>query len=303
MHRVIWLTLMAWLMGMCCLMRLASAHPGSGIVVNSNGDVFFTDTGHGVWRIDSAGKLSHAYPSTGYHWLALDSTGSFSNADLRHLFAQHLAPNFERLTAAGVTPTLIAADGQPFVIGPDGNLYYAAGNLEVMRLTRDGKISPLVPGMAHQADMLGGIKGMACGPDGALYVAYPAAIQRITLEGKTTMLINPLKVDGCTDDVDPAMARPYLRGLAIGEDGTIYAAATNCRRVLKIGADRKVTSLLQCEAPWTPTGVAVTRGLVYLLEYDDPMSSTGRSLPRVRTIGRDGTVRTLAQVTDRLSPR
>jgi len=36
-----------------------SAHPGSGIVVDKQGQIFFTDTGQGVWKIDNQGKLSY----------------------------------------------------------------------------------------------------------------------------------------------------------------------------------------------------------------------------------------------------
>ena len=45
-----------------------SAHPGSGIVVDRNGQVYFTDTGKGVWKIDAQGKLTYI-PASRFHWM------------------------------------------------------------------------------------------------------------------------------------------------------------------------------------------------------------------------------------------
>src|SRR3954471_21072139 len=79
----------------------ASGHPGSGIVVDEKGQVFFTDTGHPddrfsghVWKIDAQGRLSSAH-ATGAHWLALDAAGHFARADLKAWFDQRRTPNFE----------------------------------------------------------------------------------------------------------------------------------------------------------------------------------------------------------------
>src|SRR5437764_14297853 len=81
----------------------ASGHPGSGIVVDEKGQVFFTDTGNPgasfsghVWKIDTQGRLSSAYAS-GAHWLALDASDRFERADLKAWFDQRLTPNFERI--------------------------------------------------------------------------------------------------------------------------------------------------------------------------------------------------------------
>jgi hypothetical protein len=36
----------------------ASAHPGAAIVVDAKGQVYFVDTGHGVWMVNAAGSSS-----------------------------------------------------------------------------------------------------------------------------------------------------------------------------------------------------------------------------------------------------
>jgi len=98
------------------------------------------------------------------------------------------------------------------------------------------------------------------------------------------------------------MARPYLRGLGVDADGTVYAAATNCRRVLKITREGKVATILTSPVPWTPTGIAIAKDGIYVLEYHgDPHLETDPSIPRVRLVGRDGKVKVLAEVTARES--
>jgi hypothetical protein len=88
-----------------------------------------------------------------------------------------------------------------------------------------------------------------------------------------------------------------LRGLAVDERGTVYAAATSCHRTLKIATDGKVESILSAERPWSPTGVAVHGGDVYILEYTNANGGREKGWrPRVRKLGRDGRVSTLATI-------
>src|SRR4030095_2826563 len=94
--------------------------PGSGIVVDQQGNVYFTHTGRGAGKIDAQGRLTYVHQDTGGHWMALDTEGSFSSASGNRLF--------ERITPSGAKPTLLyASGGAPFVVNSDGNLYYGSG--------------------------------------------------------------------------------------------------------------------------------------------------------------------------------
>src|ERR1051325_6518004 len=117
----------------------ASAHPGSGIALDKDGEVFFTDTGHGVWKIDAQAKLSEV-PSSRFHWLALDEAGRF--ADSERSFGEW----FERATPKGAQPCIIQCSDFPITMGSDGNLYYAdtrKGRGRIVRRTPDGKETDL----------------------------------------------------------------------------------------------------------------------------------------------------------------
>ena len=175
-----------------------SAHPSSGIVVDENGNVFVADINTGLWKIDTEGKLSHVHKEAG-HWLALDAEGSFARVDFTK--SDHWPRWFKRRTPDGAKPALITDGGSPLVVHRDGNLYYVSsgeqlnpGGHEVIRLTPDGTLSRVAAGLDKTSEKLGGIKGLAAGPDGALYVSYPKAILKITADGTVTTLADPVVV-------------------------------------------------------------------------------------------------------------
>ena len=57
----------------------------------------------------------------------------------------------------------------------------------------------------------------------------------------------------------------------------MYAAATGCRRVVKINAGGKVETVLKAERPWSPTGVALHGDAIYVLEYPNANGENTRT--------------------------
>lgn len=56
---------------------MARAHPGSGIVVDEQGQVYFQDTvARTIWKIDAQGRLTKYHETLGGHWMALDQEGT-----------------------------------------------------------------------------------------------------------------------------------------------------------------------------------------------------------------------------------
>jgi hypothetical protein len=195
------------------LANIIWTHPGSGIVVGQKGQVFFIDTGNPdvrfsgfIWEIDVQGKLTSFYPK-GAHWLALDANGNFARADFKKWFDQRITPNFERGLLSDPKSALIQSDGGPFVVGRDGYLYYAKGNLEIAWLSPDRRVTLLAPNLKEMTDKLGGIKGLASGPDGSLYATFPSAVLKIKLDGTLTTLIHPIVLKDC-DAIGALQATP-----------------------------------------------------------------------------------------------
>jgi sugar lactone lactonase YvrE len=284
--------------------RTASAHPSSGIVVDQQGQVFFQDIVSGaIWKIDTQGNLMKSYDRLGGHWMALDGEGSFTRADLKLV---------KRVTPSGARPTLLVADGgAPIVVNPDGNLYYGhtfldSGEVAVglTRISPNGKRTLFSPDLKKNLEKTDeGVLGLATGPNGSVYVSTWDAILRVNQDGSVTTVVHPVVVKDCDEDPadhKPSNRLPNLRGLAVDAQGTVYAAATSCHRVLKISADGKIKSVLKSERPWSPTGVAIHGDDVYVLEYTNANGGPDEGwLPRVRRFGRDGKVTTLATISRR----
>ena len=271
-----------------------SAHPGSGIVLDKEGNIYFTDTGKGVWKIDTQGKLSFL-PASRFHWMTIDAIGSFAGS--QKSFGEY----FERVTPENNKPALIMCSDFPLVVNKDGNIYYAVtrpGSAKIIKRTPDGKESIFASDKIFEF-----VSGIAAATDGSLYItessnANANTIRKITMDGTVSILATFVGKDG--KDLPLETVPSYCRGLAVDSTGTIYVAATGSRSVLKISPQGKITTILQAKSPWTPTGVAVFNGEVYLIEWHDVtrenLEVRDAWMPRVRKIGLDGKVTTLATV-------
>jgi len=122
----------------CLLAGSALAHPGSGILVDRLGQVYFIDTGSGLWKIDTRGGLSHLSPLRN-HWLAMDPNDLFQQSRLPTDPGRDWV-----ITAAGSNPTILISTDFPLVIGQDGNLYYPSvreRDRRILRQTAAGAIT------------------------------------------------------------------------------------------------------------------------------------------------------------------
>jgi streptogramin lyase len=271
-----------------------SAHPGSGIVVDKYGQVYFTDTGKGVWKIDLNGKLTFL-PASRFHWMTIDAIGYFAESQKK--FGEY----FERVTPQSNKPALIMCSDFPLVVGKDGNIYYAdtrPNSAKIIRRTPEGEESVLASDKIFEF-----VSGIAVGVDGSLYIteasnANANTIRKITMNGTVSTIAT--YVGKSSDDLPLETVPSYCRGLAVDSAGNIYVAATGSRSVLKISPGGKVTNILRVTNPWAPTGIAFFHGEVYMLEWHDVTSENLEVrtawIPRVRKIGPGSKVTTLATV-------
>jgi sugar lactone lactonase YvrE len=268
-----------------CLLA-AAAEPGSGIVVDQEGQIWFTDSSTGIWRVDPRGAVTmqSKHPTA---WLSLDLDGRYS---------QSKPERYQRVTQKGVKPALLSSTSGPIAMGPTGDVYYAASNesgpLHILRLDPNGDNFVV----AQVPDNTKGLKlrrvnGIAVGPDGAIYIAGNHTIRKVTKGGGVSTVVGPLAtLDDCVKVPGIRKAhRPYMHGMAVDANGDIYVAATGCSSVLKVAANGKTTTVLQSEAGWAPTGVAMLGGDLYVLEYQNAGSGKRREwVPRVRKLSVDG---------------
>jgi hypothetical protein len=279
------------------------AHPASGIVADAEGQVFFVHTGRGACKIEPDGKLTYIHTDTGGHWMALDPERKFASA----------APNrlFQKVTPSGVKPMLLyASGGAPLVVNRDGNLYYgsgfpegedtAPGGYTLTRMSPDGTRALFAPELKTiLATLEEAVTGLAADRDGTLFVACPNAILKVKMDGTVSTLVQPVVVKDCdfvsTESHSRFFHAPYLRGLDVAENGTVYAAVTGCRCLVKVTPQGRVETVLKAEQPWAPTGVAVRGNEVFVLEYSNA-NQPKPWVPRVRKLGPDGKVTTLVAI-------
>lgn len=280
----------------CLFARPAEAHPGSGIVVDRTGRIYFLDTGAGLWRIDTDGTLVRI-PGPRFHWMTLDARDAFRAAPLP-------SGSGWEITRVGPEPALLFSSDFPIVMGPDGTLYFpshGAGTLKILRQRPSGPGSPLatLPSTAAKGP-LRWVNGLAIGPDGSLYYTEDDAIRRASPRGQVSAVVTDLALAGCASI--PGNEGPTLRGLAVDGLGSVYVAASGCGRLLKVTPDGHVSTVIQVESPWSPTAVALHGGDLIVLEYLHTAAEDRRAwVPRVRRISPNGTSAVIATV-ERPSP-
>jgi hypothetical protein len=290
-----WIRLLA--LGLFVAGSIVLAHPGSGLVVDRQGNVYFVDTGSGVWRIGQDGRLTKL-SAPAYHWMAIDLDQRLAAATLPY-FAQGDAT----VTRDPGDPRILVSSDFPITVGRDGSLYYPwirnRDHVQIFRLTPSGTTNAVnVLPAKTESGPLRWLNGIVTAADGSIYYAENSAVRRIDPQGILTTVVSNLTLAGC-DSVPGIEAElgPYFRGLDVDAEGTVYVAATGCRAVLKITADRKVTTILRTSGPWSPTAVAVSGSDLYVLEYLHTASDDRREwLPRVRKVSPDGRVVTVATI-------
>jgi hypothetical protein len=271
--------------------------------VDARGNIYFIDSRHAVMKLGADGEMTMVQRVRDGHWLALDEAGSFSRSEPRY---------FRRITPPGAIPALIfAGGGAPLVVADDGALYYGSGvsngdpmlpgGAGLSRILPDGRQSPVSDRLREiLRSWQDGITGLAAGYDHSVYASAWTGVLKIALDGTVTVVKHPISVPGC--DPDPADHKPdnrlpYLRGLAVLPDGTVYAAATSCHAVIRIDTQGDVRTVLSSERPWSPTGVAAHGDDVYVLEYTNANGpATEGWRPRVRRIDGRGHISTVASV-------
>jgi sugar lactone lactonase YvrE len=274
------------------------AHPGSGIVIDRLGQIYFVDMVSGIWKIDTNGALTHI-SGPAFHWMTLDAGGRFSAAGL----PSGASGDVVRL---GADPTVILASSYPIAMGRDGNLYFpshdAGAPVQLLKMLPSGHTSVLssLPATTVGAPIRD-LNGLAAGRDGSLYYTESNAIRRVSREGRVSTVAQniSLAICGSVPGMGPT-DRPLLRGLDIDAAGIAYVAATGCGSVLRVTTDGRVSVLFQTEGPWSPTGIALYGNDIYVLEFLGAASDNRREMvPRIRKIAPDGKTRIIATVVRR----
>ena len=252
----------------------ASAHPGTGIVRDRQGNVFYTDLVH-VWRIAPDGRKSIVVRDVHTHELAIDSAGNIFGEDSRYQGGDRWRHRIWRRSPDGrITDVIPMRDGfwadYGFTRDSAGSMYWVhcpERVCTIYRRTRDGRTGTVTaePKLERQVNLI------RAGADGSLYFADDSTLQRITPAGRRTALARGVG--------------HQLMGMLPDARGDVLVASYGTRAVVRVSADGKVQTVARSPAPWGPSGVMVApNGDLWILEY-----STSNAA-RVRRIAANGRV-------------
>jgi hypothetical protein len=264
------------------LTQTVVAHPGVGIVLDSKGNIFYTDLEQ-VWRIAPDGSRSIAVPRVHTHELCLDREDN--------LYGEHLWYEGEasdrwghyvwRRRSDGVVEKLLGPregflTNYSFVRDHAGVMYWVdrASN-EIKARSPDGSLATRARHPFRQAGW------MTATPDGTLYLTDGADLLRVDQEGRVTVAARGLQERSLTQP--HVSERHNLMGIWWDSAGSVYVAVWGGRVVKRVAPDGTVSVAARSAFGWGPTGgLSGPEGELWILE-----TSFTNSV-RVRRITRDG---------------
>jgi DNA-binding beta-propeller fold protein YncE len=298
---------------------VAWSHPGPGIAIDRQGQVFFVHpVRHRIMRVDVAGKLTvfvqgeESHKLSVPHHLVLDIRENLYSVGDRDGVIWRIAPD-------GATTRIYPPEdrqgigffgrgGDPFILDHQGKIYGIHSRVDeytqILQVGLDGRINILAGGDYGMADGQGAqakfanlhVGCLAFSPDGSLYLTDSLVwVRKISPLGTVTTLV---------DSSGERRRFQSARGLTFDAGGNLYVADGDARCIYKItprgslsrvagsGKRGSQDGAAQTASFLEPVGVAVSRdGAVYVLDYlgDDP---------NLRKISPDAVVTTIAKCTN-----
>ncbi len=284
-----------------------AAHPWGGLVIDKDGTVYFTfvcpfssDNHYAcVWRLrdnDVAASLtSERSPSdivlarspnrALYAGERYGSTGAFVAS-----LWQMAAGTWELVV--GPTRDDTAFHVQTFAVDDAGRVIYAVENALYVR-SPEGTVTPLAVDKTFER-----IEVLTVGEDSRLYVLSRGTLYAVDLQ-TGTVEVRAANLKAAAPPRLPFSGANIIFDMAVAADGTAYLAYFGNREVLKVDPAGEVSAFLEAEGSWTPHGIDLYNGEVYVLEstvggqpwwkfwVQTPLS------PRIRKVAVSGQVDTL----------
>jgi hypothetical protein len=293
-----------------------SAHPAWGIVVDRDNQIYFSDL-ETIWRIDAQGKLTvfrAGVSGRHTHELSIDEAGNLYGAENSYEpSTQRFFSAVWKMTPAGgfsylLAPTDDPPEGTSIWRDREGNMYHATNypghELLVLKRTPNGNVTALVGSSGVLREYRQGVPysvgGMAFGADGALYLADGPNLRRVTTDGRMTTMARNLALENPAESPTQASPVTHLFGVVVDAQGNVFAADNGNRRVLKVTSGGTMSTVARAERPWSPTGIALKDGNLYILEFGFTPPST--YTPRVRKLSSDGRITVVATVGENHNP-
>jgi len=244
------------------------AHPGVGIVMDSKGNVYYTDLKQ-VWKIDTHGKKSVVVPNVHSHELYIDKNDNvygehvWYNGEAANTWGYYvwqLAPSgtIEKI----IPPTSGFISNYSFVRDAQGNMYYANRENDCQKVTRrnvDGTHTTLGDACMEN------IRWMTVTDDGVVFLIDLYDLKRIDKQGHVTVMAEQLQEKSWSQFF--VNDQHSIMGISTDKQQNVYAAVYSGKAVKKISSDGNVSEVMRTNIPWSPTGTLVApNGDFWILE-------------------------------------
>ncbi len=240
----------------------ACAHPSVSIIMDSKGNVYYSDLKH-VWKIDAKDKKTIVVHDVHTHELYLDKNDN--------LYGEHLWYNGEAINTWGHYVWKLSFDGllerikpsttgflndYSFVRDGQGRMYWADREHSCQKLIRknkDGNITKLGD------QCLINIRWITASPDGTVYLMDLFDLKKVDQNGHVTTMAGSLQ----KKDKEPNS----VMGLSTDNQENVYVAVISEHQIKKVTSAGKVSVVAQTSIPWSPSGILMApNGDCWILE-------------------------------------
>ncbi len=256
------------------------AHPGIGIVEDSQGNIYYTDLTH-VWKISQDGRHTIAVPDVHTHELFIDANDNLYG---EHEWYQGEATdtwvNYTwRLSNEGVFTKLKEVEGflenNTLVRDEEGASYWSKNQDDYQLIYRQtGNGSTLLS--SHHFN---NIRWMYYSQiSNHLLVIDNLSIKQVLPSGEVVVVSNNLK-----DETLPFAGvadHHYLYGLWTDAHGVIYVAVFGASKVKMVNREGDVSTFYESEAGWSPCGgLVATDGTHWVMEFSEDNKTRVTRIP------------------------
>jgi len=258
--------------GIMCITtaNIVQAHPGIGIVMDSKGNVYYTDLNH-VWKISPDGQRSIAVRNIHTHELFIDTEDN--------LYGEHEWYEGEATDKWGNNVWCLQNDGKlvktiadvegfldnnTLVRDDSGNSYWAEhhDDYEILKIQRANGANS-----NYSAHRFNDIRWMYYSRhNNYLYVVDNLQLKQVSSNGKVAVLADNLKTD------DPPFSgvadRHYVFGIWTDNSKNVYLALYGAKRIIRMNPEGNIATIYESPAGWSPCGGLVAPdGTIWLMEF------------------------------------
>lgn len=254
-------------MGFLLLSFAGQSHPGIGIVMDSKGNVFYTDTER-VWKIDKNNRKSIAVPAVHTHELFLDDQDNLYGEHLWYEGASDTWTHYVwKYSASGKFEKILPdTDGflsnYSFVRDHFGTMFWADRTQKcqhVIRMDVRRNKKPLTTTCFEN------IRWMYATRTGDVLLMDFQDLVKIDATGKTKTIAKQIADKRMTKSTVENQHAVF--GVWDDAQGNIYTAIASNRVVKKFDLSGKEEIVFRTPSPWTPTGGFVSStGELWVLE-------------------------------------